>query len=50
MKLGLGTLAQVIHPYPTQAEGLKATANAYMRTRLTPTVAKVFSRFLAWRR
>jgi pyruvate/2-oxoglutarate dehydrogenase complex dihydrolipoamide dehydrogenase (E3) component len=49
-KLGLGTLAQVIHPYPTQAEGLKAAANAYMRTRLTPTVAKVFSRFLAWRR
>jgi pyruvate/2-oxoglutarate dehydrogenase complex dihydrolipoamide dehydrogenase (E3) component len=49
-KLGLGTLAQVIHPYPTQAEGLKAAANAYMRTKLTPTVAKLFARFLAWRR
>jgi pyruvate/2-oxoglutarate dehydrogenase complex dihydrolipoamide dehydrogenase (E3) component len=49
-KLGLGTLAQVIHPYPTQAEGLKAAANAYMRTKLTPTVARLFARFLAWRR
>jgi pyruvate/2-oxoglutarate dehydrogenase complex dihydrolipoamide dehydrogenase (E3) component len=49
-RLGLSTLAQVIHPYPTQAEGLKAAANAYMRTKLTPTVASLFARFLTWRR
>ncbi|MEN8184007.1 MAG: mercuric reductase [Myxococcota bacterium] len=49
-KVGLGTLAGVIHPYPTQAEGIKAAANAYMRTRLTPGVARAFQRFLAWTR
>jgi mercury(II) reductase len=49
-KLGLGTLASVIHPYPTQAEGLKAAANAYMRTRLTPRVKRVFESWLSWSR
>jgi pyruvate/2-oxoglutarate dehydrogenase complex dihydrolipoamide dehydrogenase (E3) component/uncharacterized membrane protein YdjX (TVP38/TMEM64 family) len=43
--LGLAKIASVIHPYPTQAEGIKAAANAYMRTRLTPT-AKKFLGFL----
>jgi pyruvate/2-oxoglutarate dehydrogenase complex dihydrolipoamide dehydrogenase (E3) component len=27
--LGLGTLARTIHPYPTQAEAIKKTADAY---------------------
>jgi pyruvate/2-oxoglutarate dehydrogenase complex dihydrolipoamide dehydrogenase (E3) component len=39
--LGLGALAGVIFPYPTQAEVVKAAANAYMRTRLTPGVASL---------
>jgi pyruvate/2-oxoglutarate dehydrogenase complex dihydrolipoamide dehydrogenase (E3) component/uncharacterized membrane protein YdjX (TVP38/TMEM64 family) len=43
--LGLARIASVIHPYPTQAEGIKAAANAYMRTRLTPR-AKSFLGFL----
>ena len=47
-KLGLSTIAGVIHPYPTQAEGIKAAANAYMRTRLTPLVKALFKRLLAW--
>lgn len=47
---GLGTLAQTIHPYPTQAEAIKKTADAWNRTRLTPFVAKVFKKWLAWRR
>ena len=38
-KAGLGTLAKVIHPYPTQAEAIKRVADAYNRTRLTPRVA-----------
>jgi pyruvate/2-oxoglutarate dehydrogenase complex dihydrolipoamide dehydrogenase (E3) component len=38
-KAGLGTLAKVIHPYPTQAEAIKRVADAYSRTRLTPRVA-----------
>lgn len=35
-KVGLGQLSGVIHPYPTQAEGIKKAADAYRRTLLTP--------------
>ncbi|MEM9138079.1 MAG: mercuric reductase, partial [Cyanobacteria bacterium P01_F01_bin.42] len=35
-KLGLSHLGGVIHPYPTQAEGIKKAADAYRRTLLTP--------------
>src|SRR2546425_806395 len=45
--LGLGTLANVIHPYPTQAEAIRKTADAYNRTRLTPRVKRVFQSWLA---
>jgi pyruvate/2-oxoglutarate dehydrogenase complex dihydrolipoamide dehydrogenase (E3) component len=38
--IGLRTVANVIHTYPTQAEAIKQAANAYTRTRLSP--------FLAW--
>jgi pyruvate/2-oxoglutarate dehydrogenase complex dihydrolipoamide dehydrogenase (E3) component len=48
--LGLSKIAQTIHPYPTQAEGIKAAANAYLRTRLTPRLARILRRFLAWTR
>src|SRR5207247_10467429 len=48
--LGLGTLANVIHPYPTQAEAIRKTADAYNRTRLTPRVTRVFEAWLAWTR
>ncbi|MCB8968860.1 MAG: mercuric reductase [Chloroflexota bacterium] len=47
---GLGTLNQVIHPYPTQAEAIRKTADAWNRTRLTPTVAGLFDRWLTWTR
>jgi len=47
---GLGTLAGVIHPYPTQTEAIKQAGDAYNRTRLTPLVKTVFSRWLAWTR
>jgi len=43
--VGLGALAAVIHPYPTQAEAIKKIADAYNRTRLTPRVKRLFS---AW--
>ncbi|MFA5109795.1 MAG: mercuric reductase [Desulfobaccales bacterium] len=49
-KVGLGTLAAVIHPYPTQAEAIRQTGDLYNRTRLTPLVKRLFTRFLAWRR
>jgi pyruvate/2-oxoglutarate dehydrogenase complex dihydrolipoamide dehydrogenase (E3) component len=48
--VGLGTIANVIHPYPTQAEAIKQVADAYNRTRLTPFVKKVFARWLTWTR
>jgi len=47
---GLGTLSRTIHPYPTQAEAIKKTADAYNRTRLTPRVKKIFDSLLKWRR
>jgi len=49
-KRGLGTIANAIHPYPTQAEVIKKAADAYNRTRLTPTVKKLFQWWLAVRR
>jgi pyruvate/2-oxoglutarate dehydrogenase complex dihydrolipoamide dehydrogenase (E3) component len=36
--LGLKTIAQVIHPYPTQAEAIRQVADQFNRTRLTPLV------------
>lgn len=47
---GLGKLTQVIHPYPTQAEAIRKTADAWNRTRLTPAVAGLFDRWLTWTR
>ena len=48
--LGLKTLATVIHPYPTQAEAIRKTADAYNRTRLTPFVKSLFEKWLTWSR
>jgi len=45
-KVGLGRLASVIHPYPTQAEAIRKAGDAYNRTRLTPTVKRLFAGFL----
>lgn len=36
--VGLGTLAQVIHPYPTQAAAIQQAAEAYLRTRPLPSL------------
>ena len=40
-KVGLSKLSGVIHPYPTQAEGIKKAADAYRRTLLTPFSQKM---------
>ena len=48
--LGMQTLGKTIHPYPTQAEAIKKTADAYNRTRLTPRVKSMFEKWLAWTR
>jgi pyruvate/2-oxoglutarate dehydrogenase complex dihydrolipoamide dehydrogenase (E3) component/uncharacterized membrane protein YdjX (TVP38/TMEM64 family) len=49
-KQSAGVLSSTIHSYPTQAEVLRKIGDAYMRTKLTPTVKKVFEKWLAWRR
>lgn len=49
-KMGLGSLSSVIHPYPTQAEAIRRAADAYNRTRLTPTVKGIFDRLLRFQR
>lgn len=49
-KIGLGAFSNVIYPYPTQGEAIKATAGAYTRTRLTPFVARLFAGWMRLRR
>ncbi len=49
-KQSVGVLSSTVHPYPTQAEVLRKIGDAYMRTKLTPLVKKLFARWLAWRR
>jgi pyruvate/2-oxoglutarate dehydrogenase complex dihydrolipoamide dehydrogenase (E3) component len=48
--IGLGRIAEVIHPYPTQAEAIKKIADAYNHTRLTPSRRRLLARYFAWRR
>lgn len=40
--IGLGKIADVIHPYPTQVEVIKRAADQWKRGKLTPFVQKVF--------
>ncbi|MDZ4729803.1 MAG: FAD-containing oxidoreductase, partial [Xanthomonadales bacterium] len=46
--IGLRTLARVIHAYPTQGEAIKKAADAYSRSRLTPTILALSRRWLQW--
>ena len=48
--MGLGGLANVIHPYPTQAAAIKKAGDAYNRTRLTPFAKRLFTRWFSWTR
>jgi pyruvate/2-oxoglutarate dehydrogenase complex dihydrolipoamide dehydrogenase (E3) component len=48
--MGLGKLANVIHPYPTAAEAIRQCGDAYNRARLTPTVKGIFHRLMAFKR
>jgi pyruvate/2-oxoglutarate dehydrogenase complex dihydrolipoamide dehydrogenase (E3) component len=49
-KIGLGKIANTIHPYPTQAEAIRKVGDQYNRSRLTPKVKGLMTRLLAWRR
>jgi len=48
--VGLGSLGDVIHPYPTQADAIRRAAGLYTRTRLTPFVAGLMKRWFAFTR
>jgi len=44
--VGLSKIAATIHPYPTQAEIIKKAADKWRRTKLTPTVKRLFKIWL----
>lgn len=48
--VGLGRVADLIHPYPTQADAIRRAAGLYNRTRLTPFVAGLMRRWFAFSR
>jgi pyruvate/2-oxoglutarate dehydrogenase complex dihydrolipoamide dehydrogenase (E3) component len=49
-RVGLRSIAPVMHPYPTQAEAIRKAADAYNKTRLTPGIKNLFTRWLTWTR
>ncbi|MGA7392593.1 MAG: FAD-dependent oxidoreductase [Terrimicrobiaceae bacterium] len=46
-RLGLKKIAATIFPYPTQAEAIRKTGDAYNRTRLTPFIKRLFAWWLS---
>jgi hypothetical protein len=48
--VGLGAVAAVIHPYPTQAEAIRQCGDAFNRTRLTTTARVLLRNVMALRR
>ena len=48
--VGLKTIGTVIHSYPTQAEAIRRAADAFNKTRLTPLMKRLSTRWLAWTR
>ena len=47
---GLGTIAAAIHPYPTQAEAWRKTANQMRKARFSDRQRAILTRLFAWRR
>ncbi len=50
LRFGLKKMANVIYPYPTQAEAVRKVGDQYNRSRLTPFVKSLFHKWLAWTR
>lgn len=48
--VGLGGVADTIHPYPTQGEAVRKVGDLYNRTRLTPFRKKLLTKALKWMR
>jgi hypothetical protein len=47
--LTLGSIATVIHPYPTIADAIRKSGDSYIRSMLTPDAKKWLQRYLTWR-
>jgi pyruvate/2-oxoglutarate dehydrogenase complex dihydrolipoamide dehydrogenase (E3) component len=45
-KMGLGSMASVIHPYPTTADAIRKVGDQYNKTRLTDRVKNLFKWWL----
>jgi pyruvate/2-oxoglutarate dehydrogenase complex dihydrolipoamide dehydrogenase (E3) component len=43
-RIGLRTLARVVHAYPTQAEAIKKAADAYVGSLARPTIKSLLRR------
>jgi hypothetical protein len=43
--VGLSGIGSTIHPYPTQGEVFRKAADAWRRTKLTPTARRAFQAF-----
>ena len=48
--IGLSKLSGTIHAYPTLSACVQRVADAYQKTKLTPTVANIFKWLYKWRR
>ena len=46
--LGLGAIGATIHPYPTQGDAIRKCADAWRKTKLTPTVTSAFATWFNW--
>ncbi|MEM7697486.1 MAG: mercuric reductase [Verrucomicrobiota bacterium] len=49
-KIGLGSIASTISPYPTQGEAIRKVGDLYNKTKLTPFVANLLKKWLNWQR
>jgi pyruvate/2-oxoglutarate dehydrogenase complex dihydrolipoamide dehydrogenase (E3) component len=47
---GLKTLANIIHPYPTQTDAIKRVSSQYYVKKFSPFLKKILTRWFAWRR
>jgi pyruvate/2-oxoglutarate dehydrogenase complex dihydrolipoamide dehydrogenase (E3) component len=47
---GLKTLANVIHPYPTQTDAIKRVSSQYYAQKFSPFLKKLLTRWFVWRR
>ena len=48
--IGLKTIGDTIHPYPTHADAIRKLGDQFNRTRLSPMVQTAFRKWLSWTR